>query len=448
MTSPTELARWDALLERDAAGEPLIADERAFIADYAARNPEAAEELELLRALSTALQRAPLPELAGDQQLIGRVFEQGRAEQRAKRRRGSLAIGLALAAAVALWWARPHLVPPVEQARAFSATMKLTAPAAGVALDGEVAVAETPVRQGQRIETHAAGACFQFDRNARACLGPHSVVRVASLGATVLLSLEQGVVAAELEHQVTGAAFGLQTGSVVVRAVGTRFGLEISAGSFLNVSSGVVEVSGDGPLYRVRAPSRTELGTHRILPLTISDQQALDQVLNPARVVPAPATRDAEPTPSSAAAEPAVVRSKSVVAPPSASAGAATAGELLARARTERAAGAMQDAAKSYRHLIGEYPNSAEALTARVALGQLELSAFGNASAALGHFSEYLRRGGPLEQEARYGQVRALSALGRTAEEKQAIEGFLGKYPKAMQSPALQERLKALARLR
>ena len=97
----------------------------------------------------------------------------------------------------------------------------------------------------------------------------------------------------------------------------------------------------------------------------------------------------------------------------------------------------MKDAARAYRRLLAEHPTSAEAHTARVALGQLELSSLAEPAAALGHFTEYLRRGGPLEQEARYGQVRALAALGRAAEEKQAIVTFLAKYPKALQSAAL-----------
>ena len=448
MTAASELSRWDALLEREAEGEPLSADDRAFIADYAARNPEAAQELELLRALGGALQQAARGEAPGDRELIARVFEQNRAEQRAKVGRGTLAVGLALAAGLALWWARPHAMAPAERTSLPPALMQLAAPAVGVTLDGALAEANATVRQGQRIETHEAGACFRFDRNVRACFAPRSVARVTSLGTDALLSLEQGAVAAELEHQVVGASFGLQTGSVVMRAVGTRFGLQIASGSFLSVGAGTVEVTGDGPVYRVAAPSRTELGTHRIAALTADERQALDQLFNPGNGASTAAVGATEAAPrqvsASASAESPVARGASAAAPPSASASGANAGELLARARAERAVGAMNDAAKSYRRLIGEYPSSAEALTARVALGQLELSALGDASGALGHFSEYLRRGGPLEQEARYGQVRALAALGRSADEKQAIEGFLAKYPRAMQSAALQQRLKTL----
>ncbi len=443
MTPANELSRWDALLEREVEGEPLSADERVFLADYAARNPEAAEELELLRALGGALQRAPLPEEPADKALIGRVFEQGRAEQRAKVRRGMWAGGLALAAGLALWWARPHAPPSAGHANLPPTTAKVAAPAVGLTWPGELAVVDATSPQGRRIETHDVGGCFRFDGNVRACLGPHSVARITSSNGDARLLLERGTVAAELEHQVGRASFALQTGSVVVRAVGTRFGLEVAAASFLTVSAGTVEVSGDGPVYRVAAPSRTELGTHQIVPLAMNDQRALEQLLKPG-VMPAPSVGVGEPAPPSVDADPSGVRGRSTVAAPSASAAAATAGELLARARAERAAGAMNDAAKSYRHLIAQYPGSAEALTARVALGQLELSALGDAAGALGHFSEYLRRGGPLEQEARYGQVRALATLGRPVEEKQAIEAFLARYPKAMQAAALQVRLRAL----
>jgi tetratricopeptide (TPR) repeat protein len=206
----------------------------------------------------------------------------------------------------------------------------------------------------------------------------------------------------------------------------------------LNVLSGTVEVRGDGKDYRVGAPGRTVLGSRRIDPLKEQEQRATDDLLAP---LLGPSGKEAPP-PSDVELDAVVGRVPAAVPAPPAS--AESAAELLARARQQRSSGSMKEAAKAYRRLIGEHPGSAEAHTARVALGQLELSSLGNPAGALTHFSEYLRRGGPLDQEARYGQVRALGALGRTAEERRAIEAFLAKYPKAMQSAALKERLKTL----
>ena len=44
-------------------------------------------------------------------------------------------------------------------------------------------------------------------------------------------------------------------------------------------------------------------------------------------------------------------------------------------------------------------------------------------------FDGYLRRGGPLSPEAYKGRIDALHALGKTAEERSAIETYLAKYP-------------------
>ncbi|MEJ2218842.1 MAG: hypothetical protein P8099_19835, partial [Gemmatimonadota bacterium] len=67
----------------------------------------------------------------------------------------------------------------------------------------------------------------------------------------------------------------------------------------------------------------------------------------------------------------------------------------------------------------------------------------GNAAAALGGFDAYLRTGGALSQEAHYGKIQALHALGRTAEEHAEIRGFLARYPKSLQAAALRRRLGA-----
>jgi ferric-dicitrate binding protein FerR (iron transport regulator) len=444
MMPSDDAARWEALIEREAEGEKLSADERAFVEHYAAAHPEAKSELDILRGLGGALAAAPRGEAAGDRELIAQVFAQGQDLKRARFRRAAFASGLALAAGLALWFARPS-VQPIPQARptlaapaAVKAVLAVVTP--GVTLDGNGVAAGSAVRSGQKLETRAAGACLRLDRDVRACLAPGSVARIESLQDDVVISLESGALAADLGVQPAGTSFSVQNGSRLVRAIGTRFGLQIAASSaVLSVLSGTVEVRGDGASYRVSAPGRTELGSHRIDQLSPDAQRATERVL--ALVLPSAAAPEEAPPPES---EPGAAPGRVSPGAPAPSASAESAGELLSRAREQRASGSMKDAAKAYRRLIGEHPGSAEAHTARVALGQLELSSLSNAAAALAQFTEYLRRGGPLEQEARYGQVRALAALGRAAEERRAIEAFLAKYPKAMQSAALKDRLKTL----
>jgi hypothetical protein len=120
---------------------------------------------------------------------------------------------------------------------------------------------------------------------------------------------------------------------------------------------------------------------------------------------------------------------------------APSADELLSRAREQRAQGRYADAASSYRRLIGLYPKSDQARASLVSLGELELSQLGNASAALAFFDGYLKTGGVLSQEARYGRIRALRKLGRIDEERAGIVAFLSDYPESVQAASLRARL-------
>jgi hypothetical protein len=95
---------------------------------------------------------------------------------------------------------------------------------------------------------------------------------------------------------------------------------------------------------------------------------------------------------------------------------------------------------KLYRELARTYPKSAEAYLSRISLAQLELTQ-GNPHQALPVFEAYERLGGPLLQEAEYGKIQALGALGRTDEERAEIRRFLARHPKSLQAAALKRRL-------
>jgi TolA-binding protein len=97
----------------------------------------------------------------------------------------------------------------------------------------------------------------------------------------------------------------------------------------------------------------------------------------------------------------------------------------------------MADAAALYRRLVKAYPRSPSAGPACVALGQVEL-ARGRARAALEAFERY--PGGPLAEEAAYGRIEALRALGRTSDERAATERFLAKYPGSSYAAKLRRR--------
>ena len=77
-------------------------------------------------------------------------------------------------------------------------------------------------------------------------------------------------------------------------------------------------------------------------------------------------------------------------------------------------------------------------------VGKLELRQ-GAPSRALAAFDDYLARGGPLRPEALAGRIRALRALGRTADERRAIEGYLKSYPTGFEAITLKKRLSVLS---
>jgi hypothetical protein len=117
---------------------------------------------------------------------------------------------------------------------------------------------------------------------------------------------------------------------------------------------------------------------------------------------------------------------------------------LLTEARRARSAHDANAAQRAYERLFREYPGSDEALVARVAFGELALAELGAPQTALASFDAYLERGGSLEAEARFGRIRALRKLGRTATERAEILRFLELYPTSVASRALRERLRTL----
>ena len=77
-------------------------------------------------------------------------------------------------------------------------------------------------------------------------------------------------------------------------------------------------------------------------------------------------------------------------------------------------------------------------------MGRLQLRR-GNAKAALAHFDAYLAASaGGLVEEARYGRIRALRRLGRTAQERGSIDAFLAEHPGSVYAPRLRKRVQEL----
>jgi len=132
-------------------------------------------------------------------------------------------------------------------------------------------------------------------------------------------------------------------------------------------------------------------------------------------------------------------------ATPAGASDAAGPGALLQQAQVARAEGRNGEAVQLYRRLQRLHPESPEARTSLVSLGELELSKLSRPAVALRAFQRYLDSGDQsLAREALYGKIRALAALGRRPEERHAIEAYLRLYPSGLQSDALRRRLQTL----
>ncbi len=119
---------------------------------------------------------------------------------------------------------------------------------------------------------------------------------------------------------------------------------------------------------------------------------------------------------------------------------------LVRAARAKRAARNWRGAAKAYRELIRRYPRRGAARTALVSLGFIQLEHLRQSRAALRSFQRYLAGGrrGALAQEAAWGRIRSLGALGRRKAEAAALRRFLKRHPRSVYRVRASERLRKL----
>jgi hypothetical protein len=111
--------------------------------------------------------------------------------------------------------------------------------------------------------------------------------------------------------------------------------------------------------------------------------------------------------------------------------------QLLAKSQALRARGQYKACAQLYRRLWSEFPGSEEAKVSMISLGELELVHTKNPLAALDAFNAYLRLGGPLDREARFGKIRALRTLDRRGEADAETARFLRDFPTSIQAITL-----------
>lgn len=438
--------RWQALLDADAADEPLTPSERAHLREHRAREPGVRAEQAFYRQL--AARAAAVDEPAGaDDPLVAAslaaFFEAGpqamsqepsSAPAPASRRAWLAGAGLLLAAGLAaVWLLRP---PPTAAPLAPLAAAPATpAPAPAVpapvpevmpprpavtlaARSGPLRSGAVDLAPGTRLAVGAAlragdaEACLEGPDRSTLCLQPGSEAQVLAGGDVALTA---------------GAARIAATGPTAIAVVvaGVRFTADDAAYSLAvqsdtwsaDVERGSVALTdARGPLARLGPGDRLRRGP--AAPPT-------------GEIVPAaPDARDPTPAP-----EPGRTTRPYRASKPAA--------DMLDEARGLRAAGEHAKAAKAYEALIAAHPDVPSATAALVALGQLYLGRLGDPTAALRSFDRYLQRAeaGALAEEAAVGRIEALRRLGRLAEERAAITLFLDRHPTSSYADGLRRRL-------
>ncbi|MET0593820.1 MAG: FecR domain-containing protein, partial [Polyangiaceae bacterium] len=398
---------------------------------------------------------------------------------------GTVVGACALAAGLLFMAQRPHLREPV-------AAMREALP------EPEIAPLEIPLPEPTalapaaeaRVTSGHAPTCRMISPGATACLGGGSEVTTSRLVLPRrVLDLVRGRVVVSLAPQAPGTSFGVATAAGTVTAVGTIFSVEILANgdTLARCERGevVVQATGSsaehhllaGEQMRIGDARASSLGTHdrkRDLSLLTyredrtasrgekaesGDREERSSARNeksaertaevPRAVEPSAPIAQAPATQAPAQQAPAT-QAPATQAPQAAPRAPETTAkapvrDLLGRARSLRAQGAFRESADAYRAAYAADPRGAEGRTALVALGGLLLSELNDPSGALASFDAYLaEHKGALMQEAEFGRIRALRALGRYDSEKAAIQSFLVAHPEGPDAQVLRRRLESM----
>jgi ferric-dicitrate binding protein FerR (iron transport regulator) len=410
--------RWIELSDRQAVGQPLPSDAREFLDRHARECDQCSKEAAHFRALLVPVGSESQPSDQEVDNILLRATEKAPPSRGGGQRRWVVgaAAALAVAASLALWLRTGEAPSPIA-AQSSTATPVPARPTQPSAPTTE------PTQPAQ-------AGCSEVVRGVLACTAAGTEITRRDLASPErFLELTRGHIVLSLEPQPQGTSFSIVTAEGRVTAVGTVFSVESSErdGTVARVLEGkvVVRDGRNGAPRPLRAGESLRLGEPKPSALSAQEQER-ELSLLPPDVRAALSGKSTAPAPASAAAP------------------AATPEALLKQALSLRAQGQFRRAAEVYRKVHDASPTSAAGGAALVSLGELSLSSLNDPRGALAAFDSYLSRGGSLSQEAAFGRARALRALGRTAEERSAIERFVARYPDAPQSRVLRERLAAL----
>jgi TolA-binding protein len=452
--SRLDCERWASLLDRETLEGVLSTDEAAFQERHARSCQNCAHELSKWRELRSLGQGSALErDVALEESVLAELWQRPvvaprRGASRLTKLAGLAAVVAVAAASLLFVLSRrdpslePALPPPALAHATVGSGSGLVAGSNTTRLPGE------PIRAGSRLQAGDEPLCLLIEPAVRACLSPRGELKVADLTLSQRrLELIRGRLVTSLDRQPAGSTFSVSSGITTVTAVGTIFTVEVPGDHgnvVVRVLEGKVEVRSHVEPARVLHARESLVFGSQALGSVSSQEEVGDLAL--LRVEPQPSSAAASagsPVPPVPSAEiPAKSEGPKVSAP---AAEPLDPSALLREAVEQRAQGRFADAARAYRQLVTQYPSSSEARAALVSLGDLQLSRLGQPEAALRSFDAYLKNGDRgLRQEAEYGRIRALRALGRSQDEAKAIERLLERYPAGVHAESMRARLASL----
>jgi len=438
--------RWRRLVDASLGGDPLSADDAAFLAAHRGDGVATRRERELLEALRRGEPDATEP--AADDALVAAAvgrFLAGRtaAAPRATGRRAALVIGLGVAFAAAAAWlllvrpfghVREDISSPLASVEATPDSKDSRTESTPDSKDSLAARAPTPTAEPDPVlkdipvELRLLGGGGS-DGLAPLALhqpladGPLRLDGAACVGAADRIT---ACAEGEAELRVRGAVLAVERGRVHVEVAPAGVGIvwiEVAGVAIVSDEPGALRIVAEPQRWRVTAVR----GAHRLRDGDVERRLAEGETADSlAQVVPADAARPERGAPAKprAASDP---------------------GQLIDEAHALRGAGKYRAAARIYRRLLREHGDTSLARTAQVTLGQLSLGPLGDPRGALSAFDAYLRDApqGALAEEALHGRVEALHRLGRGQDAAQAGAEFLRRFPRSRYAGDVRQRLGA-----
>ena len=493
--SSADCERWAALSDQAAVGQHLSGRDQAWLVQHARACSDCGREAALYASLRAALGR---PEMLVVPSPAARPLGRRSPARIAMLATVALAASVAIVAGFARNRSGRAFTPAAVQAPPLTARLLLAS--GNARLGAEPAQAGQAVTHGAHFATGDGLACMAIASSITVCLDAMSAATVALADPKqAIVYLEKGRLLARLDHQLAGRTFLVRTAQAEVQAVGTRFSVGISddgqtqvrlhegklavraanhvasdlaapvqarVGDDIRVApmSGTAIHDDDllsdlstlsrsetraiariasipvgaevsfGDVAMGRTPVSTVLGADAHVRLAMAGYVPVNEWISlvPGATIDRSFTLTALAAPAERPDRPARAHRGAIATSPS---------RLLAMAQALRARGAYDACAQVYRRLWSEFPGSEESKVSMISLGELELGKRNHPMAALEAFGAYLRVGGTLEREARYGRIRALRAVGRDSEADAESATFLRDYPTSIQSATLRRQV-------